>query len=98
MKIESGVVIYGKIVDRISGEPLIGATIYIQELEKGSITDVDGRFSMVLRPGKYSIDFNCMGMEAEEYYLDVRSGGNLDIFMNRGLIPIKEVVIEAHTL
>ncbi len=92
---QSGVVVYGKVVDRVSGEPLIGATIYIQELEKGAITDVDGRFSIVLRPGKYSVDFNCMGMEKEEYYLDVHSGGNLDIFMNRGLIPIKEVVIEA---
>lgn len=92
---QSGVVIYGKIVDRVSGEPLIGATIYVQDIEKGVITDVDGRFSMVLRPGKYSVDFNCMGMEPEKYYLDVRSGGNLDIFMNRGLIPLKEVVIEA---
>jgi hypothetical protein len=92
---QSGVVVYGKVVDRVSREPLIGATIYVKELEKGVITDVDGRFSMVLRPGKYSVDFNCMGMEEEEYYLDVHSGGNLDIFMNRGLIPIKEVVIEA---
>ena len=64
-------------------------------LKKGTITDVDGRFSLVLRPGKYSVDFNCMGMETEKYYLDVHSGGNLDIFMNKGLIPIKEVVIEA---
>jgi hypothetical protein len=47
--IQSGVVLYGKVADRVSGEPLIGATIYIQELEKGAITDVDGRFSMVLR-------------------------------------------------
>ena len=92
---QSAVVIYGKIVDQVSGEPLIGATIYVQDLEKGSITDVDGRFSIVLPTGKYSVDFSCMGMETEKYYLDVHSGGNLDIFMTRGLIPIKEVVIEA---
>ena len=92
---QSGVVIYGKIVDKVSGEPMIGATIYVLDLEKGAITDVDGRFNIVLRPGKYSVDFNCMGMETEKYYLDVHSGGNLDIFMNKGLIPIKEVVIEA---
>jgi len=92
---QSGVVINGKIVESVSGEPLIGATIYVQDLEKGAITDVDGRFSMVLRPGKYSVDFNCMGMETAKYYLEVYSGGNLEIFMDRGLIPIKEVVIEA---
>jgi len=91
----SGNVIYGKMVDRETGEPLIGATIYIQELKKGAATDVDGRFSIVLPPGKYTVDFNCMGMESGHYYLDVRSGGSLNIAMEKGLIPISEVVVEA---
>ncbi|HER09705.1 MAG TPA: TonB-dependent receptor [Bacteroides sp.] len=91
----SGSVIYGKMTDRETGEALIGATIYIQELKKGAATDVDGRFSIVLKPGKYSADFNCMGMETEHYYLDVRSGGRLNITMAKGLIPISEVVVEA---
>ncbi|MFC2116583.1 TonB-dependent receptor domain-containing protein, partial [Bacteroidota bacterium] len=93
---QSGAVVYGKMVNRESGEPLIGATIYVQELKKGAVTDVDGRFSIVLRPGKYTVDFSCMGMETEHYYLDVHSGGNLDIFMDKGLIPLTEVVIEAN--
>jgi len=92
----SGAVIYGKMVDVESGEPLIGATIYVQELKKGAVSDVDGRFSIVLPPGKYTVDLNCMGMATENYYLDVKSGGNLDIFMNRSMIPLKEVVIEAN--
>ena len=87
-------VINGKMVDSETGEPLIGATIYAQELEKGAVTDVDGRFSIVLPPGKYTVDFNCMGMKPGHYYLDVLSGGNLDIMMNKNLIPISEVVIE----
>jgi hypothetical protein len=91
----TGRIIYGKMVDRETGEPLIGATIYIQELKKGAATDVDGRFSIVLKPGKYTADFNCMGMETEYYYLDVRSGGSLNIAMEKGLIPISEVVVEA---
>ena len=91
----SGSVVYGKMTDRETGEPLIGATIYIRELKKGAATDVNGRFSIVLKPGKYTADFNCMGMEAEQCYLDVRSGGSLNIAMEKGLIPISEVVVEA---
>ncbi len=93
---ESGAVIYGKMMDVESGEPLIGATIYVQELKKGAVSDVDGRFNIVVPPGKYTVDFNCMGMAAENYYLDVKSGGNLDISMNRSMIPLNEVVIEAN--
>ncbi len=93
---QSGAAIYGKMVDTVSGEPLIGATFYVQELKKGTVTDVDGRFSIIITPGRYAVDINCMGMESKNYYLDIRSGGNLDVFMNRALIPLNEVVIKAN--
>lgn len=92
----SGAVVFGKMVDRESGEPLIGATIYVQEEGKGAATDVNGHYSIVISPGRYTADFNCMGMEKRQYYLDVRSGGRLDITMEKELIPLKEVVIEAN--
>lgn len=90
---QAGSVINGKMIDGETGEPLIGATIYVQSLKKGTITDMDGRFSIVLPPGKYVTDFNCMGMKTIQYSLDVKSGGNLDIVMEKSLIPISEVVI-----
>ena len=90
-----GAVVFGKMSDRATGEPLIGATIYVSEIRKGAVTDVDGRFSIVLRPGRYTADFSCLGMQTLHTYLDVRSGGNLDIEMEKSLIPISEVVIEA---
>ncbi|MCK5134489.1 MAG: TonB-dependent receptor [Bacteroidales bacterium] len=89
-------VLYGKMTDVETGEPLIGATIYIEELKKGAATDVDGRFSIVVRPGKYTVDFNCMGMETKQNYLEVLSGGDLSISLERSLIPITEVVIQAN--
>ena len=89
-------VVHGKMVDGETGEPLIGATIYIEELKKGAATDVDGRFSILLLPGKYSVSFNCMGMEPKQNYLQVNSGGDILISMEKGLIPITEVVIEAN--
>ncbi len=92
---QTAAVINGKMVDAETSEPLIGATIYIVELKKGAATDVDGNFNIVLDPGRYNVDFNCMGMETEFYVLEVRSGGNLLISMNKSLIPITEVVIEA---
>ncbi len=89
-------VVHGKITDVESGEPLIGATIYIEELKKGAATDVDGRFSLVIRPGKYTVDFNCMGMENRQNYLEVYSAGELSISMKKSLIPLTEVVVKAN--
>jgi hypothetical protein len=89
-------VLHGKITDVETGDPMIGATIYLEELSNGTATDVDGRFSMVVRPGKYTVEFKCMGMEDQRYYLDVLSGGDLDITMQKSVIALTEVVVMAN--
>ncbi len=89
-------VLHGKLTDLETGDPLIGATVYFEELKKGTATDVDGRFSIVVRPGKYTIEFKCMGMEDRLNYLDVLSGGNLDITMEKSIIALTEVVVQAN--
>lgn len=89
-------VLHGKITDVETGDPLIGATIYFEELKNGSATDVDGRFSMVVRPGKYTIELKCMGMEDRHNYLEVLSGGDLNVTMQRSVIALTEVVVMAN--
>ena len=88
-------IINGRIRNIENGESLIGATIYIEELKTGSVTDIDGRFSLVLKPGKYNAVFNCMGMKEAGYFLEVNSDGQLNISMEKTMIPINEVVIKA---
>ena len=92
---QTGAVIHGKMVDAETGEPLVGATIYLERLKKGAATDVDGQFSLILPPGKHRVSFNCMGMEPQQKILQVHSGGNMLIRMEKGLIPITEVVVRA---
>ena len=88
-------IINGRIIDAETGEPVVGATIYLEDLKKGLATDVDGRFSLVIPPGKYLTTFNCLGMEPLQKILQVYSGGNLQVQMDKALIPISEVVIRA---
>lgn len=89
-------IIHGKIVDSETGEPLIGATIYVETLRRGAATDVDGRFNLLLSPGRHSVSFNCMGMESKQQVLQVHSSGNIVVQMEKGLIPITEVVVRAN--
>ncbi len=89
-------VLHGKISDRETGDPLIGATIYFEELQKGTATDVNGRFNMVVRPGKYTVEFKCMGMEDRHNYLEVLSDGDLAIAMEKSIIALTEVVVHAN--
>jgi hypothetical protein len=90
------VFIYGKIVNKETGEPLIGATIWVESLNTGIATDPDGRFNLLLSPGRHRVSFNYMGMEPLQVILLANSGGNLVIQMERELIPISEVVVRAN--
>ncbi|MCK5068536.1 MAG: TonB-dependent receptor [Bacteroidales bacterium] len=89
------VLVTGKIHDDESGEPLIGTTVYIRALETGVSTNSEGRFSLLVRPGSYDVECNNMGMEPLHFTLVVHSGGDMDLSMIRGLIPLDEVVVRA---
>ncbi|MCK4855054.1 MAG: carboxypeptidase-like regulatory domain-containing protein, partial [Bacteroidales bacterium] len=90
-----GAVINGNIKDTETGEAMVGATIYVQELSRGFITDINGYFTMSIPPGSYIFRFNCLGMEELQYKMEVRSSGELDIEMTRRLYPIDEITVKS---
>jgi hypothetical protein len=92
----SGCIITGRIIDDSNSEPLIGATVYIVELKNGAATDIDGKFKLVLKPGKYKAVFSYMSMEQQEYYLQVYSSGSVIIKMKTELIALNEVKVTAN--
>jgi len=85
----------GKIKDVASGEPIIGATVYIEEIRYGVVTDMDGNFQMNLKTGKYKVNITHVSMKPEEYYFQVYSSGSLLLEMLKELKEIDEVVVSA---
>jgi len=90
-------IINGVLKDRETGEPLIGATIYLEELSKGIVTDINGHYSMAVPAGSYLAQFNCLGMEELSYRLEIWSEGVLNIEMGKMLYPIDEIVVKSST-
>lgn len=45
----------GHVVEAATNSPIIGARVIVQNTSLGSVTDIDGRFSMSLDPGKYQL-------------------------------------------
>jgi hypothetical protein len=89
-------IISGRVVDESNSEPLIGATVYIEEIKNGTVTDMDGRFKLVLAPGKYKAVFSYVSMKQQEYYLQVYSDGSVTVKMKRELINLDEIKITAN--
>ena len=85
----------GKIKDAANGEPVIGATVYIEEILYGAVTDVDGNFQMNLTAGKYKVQITHVSMKEEEYYFQVYSSGSVLLEMRNELKELGEVVVSA---
>ncbi|RZM10619.1 MAG: hypothetical protein EOO88_47930 [Pedobacter sp.] len=51
----------GKVSDKKTGETIIGGTVKIQGTKTAVSTDVDGRYSLSLAPGKYTFEVSYIG-------------------------------------
>ncbi|MFA6403196.1 MAG: carboxypeptidase-like regulatory domain-containing protein [Salinivirgaceae bacterium] len=84
-----------KILEKKTGESVIGATLYIRELKKGAATDVNGKLSLAMLPGKYTAEFQSVGMLEVRCILDVQSDGTFELLMEEKITSLDEVIISA---
>jgi hypothetical protein len=89
-------IVRGKIRDEASGGPLVGASVYIEEINYGLATDIDGNFQLSLKPGKYKVFINHITKKQKEIYVQVYSSGSLALEMSNDLKEINEVVVSAN--
>jgi len=85
--------VLGKVTEVETGEPMIGATMYVEELASGAVTDQNGFLSIAMKPGKYNVRFEFMGFEKKPCLLEVFSSGEFKVEMKKVVISIQEVVI-----
>ena len=73
---QQNITVSGTVVDRVSGEPIIGASVVVEGSAKGTSTDLDGQFSLSVPVGS-TLKFSYVGYK--ELTKEVFQSGNLDI-------------------
>lgn len=88
--------ITGIVIDAQTEEPIIGATVIIEELGNGTTTDIDGSYSLDRIPaGQHSVKISYIGYTDMYQLIDLRSTGAMDIGLNKSDIQLSEVTIRA---
>ncbi len=82
----------GYIKNSMSGEALIGARIYVDELKIGAITNVYGFYSLTLPKGSHEILYSFVGFEVVKKGVELDQDIQLSINLNEGN-SLKEVVV-----
>ena len=85
-------IIKGCVTDS-SGEPLIGVSVSVKGTTFGTVTDIDGNYTLTVPSGYNDIQFSYVGFKTELH--SISSDGNLNISLNEDAQAIDEVVVTA---
>lgn len=85
--------IAGNVIDIDSGEPIIGASVYIQSPLIGATTDQFGYYSLTIPKGRHEILIKSVGMKATKRQVMLYAGGKLVIELEEDITPLKEVTV-----
>jgi len=88
----------GSVTDSESGEPILGSTLYFPQLEAGTSTDEEGRFSIDLPIGRHEMTVSYLGYTTLAAPLAVFNDGEIRIPLERVSIALEEVVVEAEAV
>lgn len=85
----------GNISDNHENLGLEFATVFVKEIQNGTVTDKDGNFEIKnLCPGKYHIIVSHIGCESKTLFIDIQQDTMLDISMEHHDELLDEVIIE----
>ncbi|MEN9001321.1 MAG: TonB-dependent receptor [Flavobacteriales bacterium] len=87
--------ISGTVKDAQSGEDLISATIYVEELKTGVTTNVYGFYSLTIPNGKYKIKFSFIGYKDVYKTIDIKQSTKINVELNPSDVFIEEFKVEA---
>ncbi len=90
--------ISGYIRESNSGEGIIGASIFIDELALGTVTNTDGFYSLTVAPGEYNIRFSAIGWEEDNRQVVLNESGLFNIDMFEATIQLSEVTVTSEAV
>lgn len=76
------------------GEPLPGASVFVKGTKNGTVTDIDGRYSISV-PADGTLVFSFIGLQAQEHKVGGRTVINVDLVPDN--TQLEEVMVVAYT-
>ena len=83
----------GHIKDAADGEVLIGATVYVEEAEAGTVSNTYGFYSISLKPGRYTFRFSYVGYATVYKAVELSQDITLNVELRSSEKMLEEVVI-----
>jgi hypothetical protein len=87
--------ISGSLRDSISGEELVGASVFDLNTRSGTTTNIYGFYSLTLPAGKHSLVYSYLGFNADTVHFDLKRNITRTLALQSSAVQLKDVVITA---
>ncbi len=84
----------GYLTDENSGEALIGATIFVQELKQGTATNAYGFYSLTIPPGNYTLQISFIGYETLLERIKANESKTISLSISESVEEIGEITVK----
>lgn len=86
----------GRVTDAITGEPLIGANVFLADLQRGASTNVDGAYDILgLTVGQFDVRVSYSGYETQTISgVEISSGRTRTLDVQLRSTSLGEVIVE----
>lgn len=89
----------GTVTDKVTHQPLIGADVYIKELNKGVSTDARGQYRLAHLPeGNYTVWFSFLGYQTFGKKISVKGQMRSDVSLKEQAEEIGEVTVSGKSV
>jgi hypothetical protein len=95
MAVAENFTISGFIKDAGNGESLLGASVYVQETQKGTVTNQYGFYSITLPEGDYTLRYRLIGYADVFKKIKLANSIKIDLELGAQQIEMKEISIAA---
>jgi hypothetical protein len=92
--IKKNVIVTGNIRNAKTGEPLVNASVFINNMY-ATATDAYGHYSLTVPGGKYVLNIIAIGMKDTHLQIMVYNDGNLDADIAEQVVTLKEVIVSS---
>lgn len=90
--------INGKVIDKKTGETLLGASVFVEGTTLGTTTDLDGNYTLKLQPGTYNLKcryISYQDLTVKNVIVVEGKTQKMDFTLESAEMQLNEVVIEA---
>ena len=83
----------GKVFDKETGKILPGASVYLPEIKKGTITNKEGVFTINIEQGSHVLEISYMGYATDVENIKLQNNLTQDFYLNSSVLEGGNVIV-----